>query len=303
MNIIDNFNMKLLQAFLTVAEKQSFRQAAIELNRSHSSISAQIMQLESQLKVKLFTRTTRKVELTEEGQYLRESAQRALYEVNHGLRRIRESVDLKQGQLSLACSSSLASSYLPKILVSFLKQYSEVAVTVRELTSELLFEALLKKDVDFALGPYTTDEAYDCKVVLVEPLSALIPAHLTVAGQHSISLKELVTMPLMLSTSSTAMRHILDVAMSSHGLTLSSRFQFIQAQTLIAMAEAGLGVAVLPTSSLLSAKSRSTRILPIVDPTIERSIAVIKLRNQELSPAAELLAEKIAQRLKTIGSR
>ncbi|HEX5933174.1 MAG TPA: LysR family transcriptional regulator, partial [Pseudorhizobium sp.] len=64
MDFVNNVNLKLLQAFLAVAEHQSFRLAGVALHRSHSSISAQIQSLEDQLDVRLFERTTRKVELT-----------------------------------------------------------------------------------------------------------------------------------------------------------------------------------------------------------------------------------------------
>ena len=69
---LSHVNLKLLQTFLMVGEYASFRIAAEKSFRSQSAVSAQIRQLEEQLGVPLFHRTTRSVRLTEEGHQLLE---------------------------------------------------------------------------------------------------------------------------------------------------------------------------------------------------------------------------------------
>lgn len=292
MDTIGNVNMKLLQSFLAVAEQGSFRLAAEVLHRSHSAISAQIMQLEAQLDVRLFERTTRNVQLTEEGRQLLDSARRALYELHLGMRRIRESADIKRGQLSLAASSNLASIYLPKVLAEFVETHPQITVTVSELTSKDLFEAVRAKKVDFAIGPEIDDKALRFETILIEPLQALVPVRFPEAQRDHITLAELLRMPLVLSSPATAIRKRFETALREQNLSISSRFQFIQAQTIIAMAEAGLGVAVLPASSLTKAQAPTARIVSI-HPPIRRKMALITLPAQKLSPAAARLADKI----------
>ncbi len=294
MDFVGNVNMKLLQSFLAVAEQGSFRLAAEVLNRSHSAISAQIMQLEAQLDVRLFERTTRNVQLTDEGRQLLDSARRALYELQLGMRRIRESADIKRGQLSLAASSNLASIYLPKVLAEFVETHPQIAVTVSELTSKELFEAVRARKVDFAIGPEIDDKALGFETILIEPLQALVPVRFPEAQRDHITLAELLRMPLVLSSPATAIRERFEIALREQNLSISSRFQFIQAQTIIAMAEAGLGVAVLPASSLTKAHAPTARIVAI-EPPIQRKMALITLPAQTLSPAAARLADKITK--------
>ena len=169
MEVIANVNMKVLQTFLVVAQEGSFRLAAEKLHRSHSAVSAQIMQIEAQIGVALFERTTRSVKLTVEGEHLRDSARKAFYELHLGLRRIREEKDARLGQLSLACSSHMASIHLPPVLTEFVQAFPGIAVTVRELTSRDLYEALRQKEVDFAVGPQELDNAFDLTTIMVEP--------------------------------------------------------------------------------------------------------------------------------------
>ncbi|RZA30661.1 MAG: hypothetical protein EOP02_00805 [Proteobacteria bacterium] len=110
-----------------------------------------------------------------------------------------------------------------------------------------------------------------------------------------ITLAELVELPLLLQTSSTAVRGLIDAKMKEQNLHPTVRFQFVQAQTIIAMAEAGVGAAILPASSLTRATAATARILEITAPSFERKMALITLPNQSLSPAAGRLAEKIIE--------
>ena len=76
-----NVNLKLMHIFLLVAEHNSFCRAAEVSNRSQSAVSMQIRQLELQLGVSLFHRTTRRVQLTREGELLLVCARRAVTEL------------------------------------------------------------------------------------------------------------------------------------------------------------------------------------------------------------------------------
>uniref|UniRef100_UPI00035E69BE LysR family transcriptional regulator n=1 Tax=Herbaspirillum lusitanum TaxID=213312 RepID=UPI00035E69BE len=137
--LLANVNFKLLQTFLLVADQSSFRIAAEKSFRSPSAVSAQIRQLEAQLGVALFHRTTRNVRLTTEGEQLLDCAQRALMEVESGLRKIQESADIRRGRVSISCSPTIAETRLARVLAAFEKEYPGIEVSVRELTSMALF--------------------------------------------------------------------------------------------------------------------------------------------------------------------
>lgn len=302
MEIVNDINLRLLQTFLVVASEGSFRLAADKLNRAHSAISIQIRQLEEQLQVRLFERTTRSVRLTEEGAKLRESLRKAHFEILHGLREIREAADLKRGQLSLASSSHLASIHLPPILTEFVRQFPEIAVTIRELTSTDLYEALRKQEVDFAIGPHAEDRAFDFSPILVEPLHALVHPRFIAEPRDSVTWREISQYPILLPAPQTAMRRIVDRVLRENGLETTSRYQFIQAETIIAMAEAGLGVAIQPSTRLEKQPLANARTMTLTDPHIRRAMSLIRLRNRQLSPAARYLADKIISEVRRVSS-
>src|ERR1700723_3215601 len=112
-------NLKLLHMFVAVAENRSFRMAAEQLDRSLSAVIIQIKQLEEQVGAAIFHRTTRRVELTSEGERLLGHARRALDEWEKGLRQIRDVVDIQRGTLSIGCVPTVAATILPKALSAF----------------------------------------------------------------------------------------------------------------------------------------------------------------------------------------
>jgi len=293
MEPINDINLRLFQTFLAVASEGSFRLAGEKLNRAHSAVSLQIRQLESQLQVKLFERTTRSVKLTEEGATLRESLRKAHYEILHGLREIREAADLKRGTLSLASSSHLASIYLPPILTDFVSEFPDIAVTIRELTSTDLYEAVRRQEVDFAIGPHTEDNAFDFTQILVEPLLAIVHPRFIAEPRATTTWREISAYPILLQAPQTAMRGIVDRVLQENGLEAANRYQFIQAETIIAMAEAGLGIAIQPSTRVQKQPLLRARAVPLTNPTIRRAMSLIRLKNRNLSPAARHLADTI----------
>jgi len=288
---ITKVNLKLIQGFILVAEQYSFRQAAVLSGLSQSAVSAQIKRLEDQLGVPLFHRTTRRVSLTAEGEQLLAAAQRAINEVDLGLRAIKESVDVKRGRISIACSPTVASRRLAPILAEFERLYPEIEVYVEEASAAGILEGVRQRTVDFGVGPVLDAKDVRFVPVMDDPYFALIPNRFDNSGmaRRSISLEDLADQPLLLLDRSTALRTSIEETMSERGLLLTTRYQFTQAQTLISMAEHGLGVAILPKVSLPDRMPGSLRALRIIDPPLGRQLAVITLRGRILSPAAARL--------------
>lgn len=295
-------NLKLIQTFLVVAQHSSFRQAAEMTNRSQSAVSAQIRLLEDQLGITLFHRTTRRVWLTPAGEQFLESAHRALREIDQGLRRIQEQADMRRGRISLSCSPTIASARLPETLAAFEADYPRITVFVREVTSDQLFESLRREESDFGIGPTVAAPEFSFEPLLDDPLYALVPRRLLKGRRTTIDLATLSELPLLLLDNATALRRLFEEAMRAHGLDFSTRYQFTQAQTLFAMAAAGLGAAILPEVVLPEKTDSAVRVLRI-NPTLSRQVSIITLRGSELSPAAARLVHLCRTTFRRLGSR
>jgi DNA-binding transcriptional LysR family regulator len=292
-----NVNLKLMHTFLLVAEHSSFCRAAEVSNRSQSAVSMQIRQLELQLGVSLFHRTTRRVQLTRQGELLLVCARKAVAELQTGLRQIKEAVDIQRGRMNMACAPTLAATRLPDILATFHKSYPGVTAHVRELASAEMLECIRRQDVDFGIGPRSANaNEFQFQPILLDEIYALIPTAIDVGERESISLLELSHLPTLVLTGSAAMQGMLDKAQKTAGITLNIKYEVQQVQTQIAMATAGLGAAILPRIAIPAKLDARVRAVPIVDPPLVRELCVITLRGQFLSPVAARFVEML-QRL------
>lgn len=288
-------NFKLLHVFVAVAENTSFRQASELLHRSPSAVSMQIKQLEEQIGVPLFHRTTRQVLLTREGEELLIFAQRALTEWDNGLRQIREAADIQRGTIAFGCMPTVAGALLPAIVSQFAAAYPGIKITLREAPAEQLLESLRRREVDLAIGPQIEGLAeFQFDAMLKEPIFAVgLPKYFPPRAT-SIDLETLVGLPIVFSSRSAALTANLEQALASRNLHLNVRYELYHHQTMLAFARAGLGVAILPRIAFQSGQRGPMRGLPIVQPALMRTLCIITQRGQSLSPAA-LSFREIAQ--------
>lgn len=292
-------NLKSLQIFLAVAETGSFRKAADRVHRSQSAVSMQIKHLEEQLGVALFHRTTRQVRPTAEGDLLLGAARRAMAELDVGLDRIREAIDMQTGRLTLGCVPTVASSILPAILSAYQRDFPGIAITLRELSATDLVQAVIRQDVEFGIGPavpWAGDVAF--QPIATDPIWALVPARDLAPDATRIAFAELARLPLLMYATSAALRAQLEGEFAARGLHADIRCETLHAGTLVALARAGLGTAILPKVSVPARLGRTLRAVPIVEPRFERSLGLVTLRGQSLSPAASRLTSMIAEQVR-----
>lgn len=297
-------NLKSLQVFLAVAEAGSFRKAADRVHRSQSAVSMQIKLLEEQLGVSLFHRTTRNVQLTAEGALLLGAARRARAELDAGLDRIRDAIDMQTGRLSLGCVPSVSASVLPNVLSVYQREYPGIVINLRELPAEELVQAVTRQDVEFGIGPaipWASDVSFE--QLATDPIFALLPANSPAAAQPSITLEELARYPILMYAKAASLRGMIEKELSTRNLKFDVRCEILHASTLVAFASAGLGVAILPKVTIPGRLARGLRGSPIVEPTLERSLGVLKRRGQSLSPAGQRLADMIATHFRRAGGR
>ncbi|TWT11652.1 LysR family transcriptional regulator [Reyranella sp. CPCC 100927] len=286
-------NFNLLRTFLLVADNGSFRDASEMVHRSQSAVSAQIKLLERQVGAELFHRTTRSVKLTRAGQQLFDSARRGLREVDAGIREIQETIAMQIGRVSLASTPVAAATLLPPVLAAFEKDYPAVRIFVKELPSTDLYASVLRGDVDFGIAPQVEAQDFDFEPVLQEDIIALVPRSLMPADTDRIGLKDLSKMPVLMQDNATSLRLLLDQAAERAGITLTSKYECFQAQTLIAMVDMQLGAAILPKSIVPSKPSKRMQALRIVSPTLTRTVGLVTVRGQRFSPTADRLAQVV----------
>lgn len=293
------YNLKAIQIFVVVAETCSFRKAAEVLHRSQSAVSTQIKLLEEQIGVSLFHRTTRRVQLTSEGEQLLSHAQRAVASLEQGLREIREAANVQVGHIAMGCVPSIAATILPAVLAEFQRKRSSIRLELRELASVQLLEAIARQEISFGIGPEVEHASdFDFASITSEPIYALLPQAYWKPDHTAITLAELAALPVVLASASAALRNTLNQELALRGLEITNAFEVIQVQTMVAFAQAGLGVAILPRIMIPRPLDASLQALPVIEPMLARNLCLITLKGNSLSPAALELTKLIVDRFR-----
>ena len=280
-------NLKLLNAFLLVAEHGSFRRAAELSRRSQSALSLQVRELEGQLGASLFHRTTRSVGLTREGEALLPHARRAISEMEAGLRSVRAAATMKGGRLALGCPPHVATGVLPPLIAAFHREHPGVALHVRELPQAEVLEGIRRQELDFGIGPRPAEApSLTFAPLLEEKILALAPLRLCRAAPAADPARRARPAP-----GGDNRRHQQHAGDGGGGGGEHRRVP----RRPVRGADAGhrdgargarLGVAVVPQLSLPENRLAGLRLLEITDPPLLREVGVVRLRGHRPSPAA-----------------
>src|SRR5215831_9405213 len=129
---IPDLSARQLHAVLAVAEYRSFIAAAAFLQTSQPALTRAIKRVEDVLGVRLFERTTRRVEVTGAGREFIAVAERMLNDLAISVRSMREIGEAARGQVIISSIMSVASGVLPRIVAGFRKMRPGVELSVRE---------------------------------------------------------------------------------------------------------------------------------------------------------------------------
>jgi LysR family transcriptional regulator, hydrogen peroxide-inducible genes activator len=152
--------IRQLKAFLAIAEAKTFTAGARRVNVTQAAISMQIRQLEEEVGLQLFTRTPRRVILTEAGEYLLERARKILREHDSALAEIAEVAGAEMGRLRIGTASgTFAMHQLPGILQNLKHKYPNSTLTVASGTSQKLVDRMMHGEIDIAFVSLPVDNA------------------------------------------------------------------------------------------------------------------------------------------------
>ena len=191
--------IRQLRAFLAISEAKTFTAGARRVNVTQAAISMQIRQLEEEVGLPLFTRTPRRVIMTEAGEYLLERARRIMREHDSALAEIAEVAGAEHGRLRIGSASAMfATRQLPMILQKLKAKFQSAEISVTSGTSQTLVEKIMHGEVDIAFVSLpvestnvTIDPLFSDEIVAIahpkHPLAKdkFISAA-TLAGEHLI---------------------------------------------------------------------------------------------------------------------
>lgn len=280
-----------LQTFRAVAELGSFSRAAELLNLSQPSISARVRRLEEKLSTRLLDRTTRKVELTEQGRRLYTQSSETLASLHQLLREFTGEAAARAREVHVAATMLIASAGLPHLVRSFHAENPGLRAAVHDRTPQEAVAEVIAGDCDLAVMSLDTptpgtrfEPLFDDICVAVTQCDHPLMRH------ETASLAEILAEPLLVPRGHADLYNAISIQAEAQGLEvrLAPEAQSIRnTSTWLAWAIAGLGVCIHPLSLIPSKLEPGLGIVRIRDADIVRTFGLVTSDARPLGSAAK----------------
>src|SRR4051794_30209196 len=290
-------SLRHLEVFCAVARSRSFTRAAEDLHVSQPVVSRTVRELERSLGITLFTRTTRSVSLTPQGEELLDLAGDLLERFDRTLDRFAAYCRGDYGSIVLATLPSIAAGYLPPILVEFVAENPGMRVEILDVTAAEAARAVESGAADLAIASPATGPSLHSDVLLRDRFVAVLSEHHPLASRRTLTWAALADEPFIAMSLGSSVRELTDLAMHEADVSPVNVVEARNIATAGGIIAAGLGVSAFPelVLPLLSSTAIATR--PLHAPVVHREIAVITSAEATLSPPAQRLVTALEARL------
>lgn len=244
-----DINYELYKVFYHVAATLSFSEASKQLFISQSAVSQSIKVLEKKLNQTLFIRSTKKVQLTPEGEILLRHVEPAINLIQKGENQLLEANTLNGGQLRIGASDTICRYYLIPYLNRFHKAYPNVHIKVTNQTSIECAHLLENGQVDFIITNYPNSGLSNSQNVRVinefHDVFVANQEYFPLKGE-AVSLQKLQTYPILMLDRKSTTSEFLHHMFQREQLDLVPEIELSSNDLLIDLARIGLGIAFVP---------------------------------------------------------
>ncbi len=271
-----DINYELYKVFYYVATTLSFSEASKQLFISQSAVSQSIKALEKKLDQVLFIRSTKRVQLTTEGDILLRHIEPAMNLIQRGETQLLEAATTG-GQIRIGVSDTICRYFLMPYLERFHKEYPNAHIKITNQTSIKCVELLSTGQVDLIITNFPNSHLNN--IYNIQPIKkfrdVFVANHsFTEFKDTKLSLKDLQKQPILMldrkSTTSEFLHHLFQ----THQLDLVPEIELGSNDLLLDMARIGLGIAFVPDFCIPD-NSDELFILDIADDLPVRELVIV----------------------------
>jgi LysR family transcriptional regulator, carnitine catabolism transcriptional activator len=291
--------LKQLEAFVAVARTGSFTAAAKLVHVSQPALTAMIKKLEEQLRVTLFERAQRGAVVTTAGRELLPTVDRLIGELNETLAAVLRGTSPSGGTVTIACVPSVASIFLPPLIVEFSRRHPRTSMVVRDAMPENrgIVGLLRSGDADIGIAsPLEEAPELQFRPLYEDEMVALLPPEHPACASGTVDWETLARMPLIGMAHRSMVRLLMDRTFARMGISKRPITEVSLITTAVGMARAGLGAAVMPNTAAQSCNLTGLAVVSIVEPVVKRPIGFLFGSMATLSPAARSFVQFVLEK-------
>lgn len=281
---LSGVDLDALRSFVLVAERQSFNEAAIALGVSPAALSRRVQRLEAALGVRLLERSTRHLSLSPAGRLFLPRAAQIMADLTAAVDQVTKLTRAEATHLTLACLPSMTHHLLPRIIRDFRRNFPETHLRVNECGATAVMQAVREGAAEFGFTfRHSPDNDLVFEPIVIDPYCLALPPDHPLTRKTDITWRELKQQRLITAGPHSGNMQLLEGALRGIDWRPETAHEIDHLTTSLGMVAAGLGIAVLPRSSLPLTASPSIEIRRLVDPDVSRSLGLYRRRGHKLA--------------------
>jgi len=292
-------DIRQLKYFIAIAKEGNLTKASKKLHIAQPPLSYQLKLLEEELGVKLVERTTRKVKLTDAGNFLFNRSEQIIEFVETTKKELKDFNEGIEGTLSIGTTAS-ASSILYEKITNFHKLYPKINFQIRERTNSAILELLNSGIIQMGIinsyydsndvdHPILSLKNLEFKYLYDEPMVAAFTNNFSpYLLKEKVSLNSLNTLPLILHLK--LKKTIID-ACDKLDFTPNIFCESDDARSMLSWANTGMGIAIVPKSAIALAANNDLLYKEIINPNLITKTFVVWMNNHYITSATRHFLE------------
>lgn|SRR5690606_22966217 len=294
-------SLKQIRAFVAVARLGSFTRAAERIGLSQPALTMTIRQLEEEIGITLFDRTTRRVTLTTDGREFLPTAERLLADLDLAIEDLRAVAERRRGRIGVAAVYSVASRLLPDLVASFTRAYPGIRVHLRDGNSSSVCRAVRSHEVDFGFACGEIDTAEFTTELLFRDRMGVVARreHPLMKLNRPLTWRDLTQHDFLYLSRDTGLWPIFRAYVGECSAA-GRRFEVSGNTMLQAALGAGLGVTAVPALVAPDRDNRDLEFRPLHRPAVMREMFLVTRKGRSLSSAAEAMRALVIEGVRAL---
>lgn len=290
-----------LKVFRAAARAASFTVAGQQVSLSQSTVSLHIKQLEEEFGCMLFTRTRKRVALSDAGRVLLPYADRIFTELKNAELAVREFSTSRRGTIRLGVGDTTLVYLLPKVLSSYRRKFPLIEVLVTTSVTEVLLQELLHRTIDLAIvmSPSDALKSVEAVPLMKEELVIVLSADHPLAKKSVLLPSDLAELVFISHLRGTAFQTVQQNYFDKLGVQPRIVMEMENIEAIKSLVSAGMGAALLPLCSVAEPFSRGVVHKKVRGLAMSRNLLVAAVDWHAHPPATLRLARSI---LRALGS-
>ncbi|MCY7296968.1 LysR family transcriptional regulator [Alteromonas sp. a30] len=291
-----NISLKQVRAFVNVAICSNYAEAAERMHLSQPALSIAIRNLEQATGGALFSRSTRKVELTPEGVAFFPVAKRLLRDWEEACMDLNNLFSMQKGKLSIAVMPSFASTLLPEHLRVFHEQYPNITIAIQDIVMEFVMASVLAGRSELGITFESESmEGLEFFPLFEDDFILVCPPKHPLAEVKSATWQQVQQYPFIAMNLGSTLRRWIDDVCAKRDIVLNIIAEGGQLVLLGELVAAGLGISVVPALTRQQMLDKGLSCVALRHSGLRKCVGVVKKQRGTLSVAANGFLSMLTQ--------